>query len=128
MTNIKTKEKLIFKSALELYSFMDQQSDEDFDIYSRLYNTENPKWSLIKKDGKSTIVKFIQEVKKERINVVTFDSLNCLSLNGNFAYYECVFFDGKIKVNLDKNENFIKNLASSNIDSIMWDKLVKQSA
>lgn len=128
MTNYKTKQKLTFKSVPELYAFMDQQSDEDFEIYSKMYNIENPKFSLIKENGKAKVVKFIQEVKKDKIDVVTLDTLNCVSLVGNFAFYECGLFQGKIKVNLEKNENFINSLDDTNIDSSMWDKLVQKSA
>lgn len=126
MTNIKTKEILKFKNIEELYSFMDQQTNEDFDIYSKLYHIENPKWSLIKQDGKSKVVKYVEP--KAKIDVVTMDNLNCVSIIGGFAYYECDKFKGRIKVNLEKNEGFIKNLDSSNIDSFMWEAIVKKSA
>jgi len=125
MINYKTKQKLTFKSVSELYAFMDQQSDEDFEIYSKMYHIENPTWQIIKHDGKSKVIKF-QEVKK--IDVLTLDNINCVSIDGGFAYYECDVFQGKIKVNLQKNENFIKSIDNSNIDSNLWDKMVLKSA
>lgn len=125
MTNYKTKQPLKFKSVDELYAFMDNLNAEDFEIYSKMYHSENPKWQIVKVDNKSKVVKF-QEVKK--IDVVTLDNINCVSLVGNFAFYECGLFQGKIKVNLDKNYNFISSLENTIIDSNMWDKLVQKSA
>ena len=126
MTNFNTKQKLQFKGVPELYAFMDQQTNGDFEIYSKMYHSENPKWELLKVDGKSKVVKYVE--KKERIEVVTMDNLNCTGIVGNFVYYECDLFKGKIKASLEKNENFISNLDNSNIDSFMWSALVKKSA
>ncbi len=128
MTNYKTKKELKFKSVPELYAFMDQQSDEDFEIYSKMYHFENPAWQLIKENGKAKVVKYVEAVEVKKIDVLTMDNINCVSIVGGFAYYECDVFQGKIKVNLEKNENFIKSLDNSIIDSDLWDKLVSKSA
>ena len=125
MTNYKTKKELKFKSVNDLYAFMDQQSYEDFEIYSKMYHFENPKWNIIKENGKSKVVKY-EEVKK--IDVLTMDNINCVSIIGGFAYYECECFKGKIKVNLEKNENFINSLDNNIYDSNLWDKMVLKSA
>jgi len=127
MINFKTRVKLNFKSVNELYAFMDKQSDEDFEIYSKMYNRENPKWNIIKENGKSKVVKFI-EVENKKIDVLTIDNLNCISIDKNYAHYECNVFKGRIKVNLEKNENFINSLDNNIYDSNLWDKMVLKSA
>ena len=120
MINFQNNQPLKFKNIEELYSFMDKQTSEDFDIYSNLYTKENPNWKLIKENGKSKVVK----------NILTVNELHIKNINANFCNYECSLknFDGILKVNIDKNDSFISNINNSNINLEMWDKMVDISA
>ena len=117
MIDLKTGKGLKFNSPKELLDFMDNITDEyEYLAYTKQYHNKFKTHKIEKQNGKSNFVKVEKIIK-------SIEDIEVVKIVKEFVFYSSILFDGLIKIDINKNVNFLSNLNETKIDQDMWNKM-----